>query len=117
MIFTISNTYITRIIFTPIYITILEVINASTNSVTYTLKFPTYSSKSVIYLEELTLNKLVNNNWQNVFHRVRNSEQGIPAEWTNLQKGIYQVVYKDNFEPLTYSYILYVGEYYINNFL
>lgn len=94
---------------------IQEVIDASTGKTTYTLKFPTYTSKSVIYLEKLVLTKLNNTTTpQVIIDKTR--EQGIPSEVINLTKGIYQVEYKDNYNSNKYYYILYVGEYYIKDF-
>ncbi len=95
--------------------TIQEVIDASTGKTTYTLKFPTYSSKSVIYLEKLVLTKLNNSSSpQVIIDKTR--EQGIPSEITGLTKGIYQALYKDNYNASEYPHILYVGEHYINDF-
>ena len=44
-------------------------------------------------------------------------KETIPERIFGLQKGIYKVTYQDNYNKNeSYSYILYVGEYYINNF-
>ena len=93
-----------------------EVVNASDNTITYNLKFPTYTSKSVLYLESLSVYILNGKVWSQLGTTYEGKEN-IPERIYNLQKGIYKVVYKDNYnKDASYSYILYVGEYYINNF-
>lgn len=92
-----------------------EVVNVSTGTVSYNLKFPAYTSKSVLYLESLKLNVLQGNVWQNLYNIT--GKNNVPEKITNLNKGIYQAVYQDNYnKENSYSYIIYVGEYYINDF-
>ncbi|MBQ3213840.1 MAG: hypothetical protein IJB10_02400 [Clostridia bacterium] len=93
-----------------------EVVNASDNTITYNLKFPTYTSKSVLYLEKLSVYVLNGKVWSQLGTTYEGKES-IPERILGLQKGIYKVTYNDNYNKnSSYSYILYVGEYYINNF-
>jgi len=92
-----------------------EVYNVTTGTTTYTLKFPVYNSKSVLYLESLSVNILEGKDWKNLL--TSEGKSNIPVELAGLSKGIYKVTYKDNYnKEASYSYILYVGEYYINDF-
>ena len=94
--------------------TVEEVVNVSTGSISYNLNFPVYSSKSIIYIENLTVNILQGNVWQNLYYY--EGKTNIPSKIEGLQKGIYQAIYKDNYNDGLTDHIIYVGEYYINNF-
>ena len=95
--------------------TIEEVVNVSTGAVTYNLKFPTYTSTSVLFLEGLEINILQGKVWQNLYSY--EGKANVPEKITGLQKGIYEIYYTDNYSgKYANPYILYVGEYYINNF-
>jgi len=92
-----------------------EVVNASTGAISYNLKFPAYTTKSVLYLESLTVNVLKNGIWQHI--DTFTGKTSIPERLTGLSKGIYKAIYKDNYnKENSYYFILHVGEYYINNF-
>ncbi len=95
--------------------TIEERFDASTNSTVYNLVFPAYTTKSVLYLEKLSLHVLQGTNWNIVGSY--EGKTSIPEKITNLSKGIYKATYNDNYnKENSYSYIIYVGEYYINDF-
>ncbi len=96
-----------------------EFYDATALKYVYNLVFPVYNAKSILFLDELVINKL------NVVNGIVNETKlfdykgktNIPQKINNLEKGIYKVIYYDNFNKNNYYYyILYLGEHYINNF-
>ncbi len=98
--------------------TVEEVYNVTTNTTTYNMVFPAYTNKSVLYLEALSIHKLEGkDNWTILPGSPYEGKDNIPVRKTGLSKGIYKVTYNDNYNKgNSYSYIVYVGEYYINDF-
>ncbi len=96
---------------------IVEVVDLQTNKTTYNLVLPTYSASSTLYLTSLTLKNYSTETkqWNTIYTYSTKEEVYLNNPIKNLQKGIYQVVYTDNYNKLPYSYNLYVGEYKIND--
>ena len=96
---------------------IIEETKISTNTTTYRLKFPAYSDKDVLYLTQLTLKKYIKseNTWQTILN-FTNKEDIVKNNPYQVEKGIYKVLYKDNYNTNTYEYNVYVGEYVIEDF-
>ena len=93
-----------------------EVPSQSGNESKYNLILPNYDSKRVLYLEEFTLQKLVANSWQILQAHSFVGKENVKPKIENIEKGVYKAIYKDNFNDNAYSFILYVGEYYIKDF-
>lgn len=95
--------------------TVEEVYDVTNNKTTYNMVFPAYTTKSVLFLENLIIEKRINKEW--VILKKYEGKNNIPEKLTNLEKGIYKATYEDNYKKNgKYSYIVYVGEYYINDF-
>lgn len=93
-----------------------EVKNPSDGKISYNLILPAYDSKRVLYLEDFTLQMLKTNTWQTLPNYTFVGKENVKAKVENLEKGVYKAIYKDNFNEFNYSFILYVGEYYIKDF-
>lgn len=99
--------------------TITEVPNIETGLSTYTLSLPAYSTTSVLYLTSFGLYAFSNSTgaWELTQYsyddrdeiRLNNPIRGLSA-------GVYRAVYMDNYNTSSYEYILYVGEYRLENF-
>ena len=95
-----------------------EYVDASTGKSFYNIVLPTYDSTSVLYLEEFRLNLITISQARTTETTLCSfsAKEDIPSKITNLEKGIYKAIYKDNFNDNEYYYILHIGEYYINDF-
>lgn len=99
--------------------TIIEVPNIETGTSTYNLQLPAYSTTSVLYLTSFQLYRFSNvgNTWELTQYsyddrdeiRLNNPIRGLSA-------GVYRAVYTDNYNTTSYEYILYVGEYRLEDF-
>lgn len=98
--------------------TIIEVPDIATNTSTYNLVLPAYSSTSVLYLTSLRLLIYSNstNSWQQLLAYDNRDDIRLNNPIRNLQRGVYKVIYTDNYNTSSYEYNLYVGEYRINDF-
>lgn len=98
--------------------TIIEVPNIETGSSTYNLRLPAYSATSVLYLTSFDLYRFTENNeWQLTQYSFDTREDIVNNNPIyGLTKGIYRVIYHDNYNPQDYEYILYVGEFRLEDF-
>ncbi|NCB48419.1 MAG: hypothetical protein EOM55_02165 [Clostridia bacterium] len=87
--------------------------SSSSTGTTYNLVLTTSTATTFLYLERFSLYVYSNNAWQATSHIYTSN---IPSNITGLSSGIYKAVYKDNYNANTYFFILYIGEFYINNF-
>lgn len=87
--------------------------SSSSTGTTYNLILPTSTTTTFLYLENFSLYVFTNNAWQATTHIYTSN---VPRNITGLTKGIYKAVYKDNYNQSTYFFIIYIGEFYINDF-
>jgi len=87
--------------------------SSSSTGTTYNLVLTTSTATTFLYLESFSLYVYSNNAWQATSHIYTSN---VPKNITGLSSGIYKAVFKDNYNANTYFYILYIGEFYINNF-
>ncbi len=87
--------------------------NSTPTGTSYTLVLPTSTATTYLYLESFKLYVFQNNSWQATNH---NYTLNVPKNITGLNKGIYKAEYKDNYNISSYFFIVYVGEFYLNDF-
>lgn len=95
-----------------------EYLDASTGLTKYNVVLENYNNARVLYLEEVTLNLITNAQTNPIETTVfaRSTKEDIPNKITDLSKGVYKIIFKDNFNSSSYYHILHVGEMHINNF-